>query len=220
MRGTRGGRRELICARAILFGDDELRTMFDDSYRAVMKHLRTGTSITTSSTTLHPPPLYISGRALCGRQHGKRQPGHAVDGGARCLLARPPGAPTRTMTSFIAQQVLYGHVGHAVQGISAYLNLWRVFGFLPEAYNIVTHVFPRADLAAYHLRPEMAESIMYLFRATRDPYWLQAGRDMVAAIQQHAWVASQTRSTPAHALQTPCGYATIENVTVCMQLHV
>ena len=48
--------------------------------------------------------------------------------------------------------------------------------------------FPRPHHAAYHLRPEMAESLMYLIQATHDPYWMYASRDMVASIQSSAWV--------------------------------
>lgn len=44
----------------------------------------------------------------------------------------------------------------------------------------------------------MAESLMYLYRATEDPQWLQIGVNMIEAIE--------------HSAKTPCGYATVHNV--------
>ena len=50
----------------------------------------------------------------------------------------------------------------------------------------------------YPLRPEVAESVMYLYRATRDPLLLDMGADIVASIR--------------HSARTSCGYATVRNV--------
>ena len=44
----------------------------------------------------------------------------------------------------------------------------------------------------------MIESIMYLYRATGDPWLIDAGLDILRSIQHSAW--------------TPCGYATVRNV--------
>ena len=35
----------------------------------------------------------------------------------------------------------------------------------------------------YPLRPELIESVMYLYRATRDPFLLTVGEDMLQSIQ-------------------------------------
>lgn len=42
---------------------------------------------------------------------------------------------------------------------------------------------------------ELIESAMYLYRATKDPYFLEVGRDMLESIE--------------HSARTPCGYATV-----------
>ena len=55
------------------------------------------------------------------------------------------------------------------------------------------------NLHAYFLRPEMAESVMYLARATDDPIWTSLGAQFVASIQHSTW--------------TPCGYAVVQNVS-------
>ena len=45
------------------------------------------------------------------------------------------------------------------------------------------------------LTVELIESAMYLYRATKDPYFLEVGRDMLHSIESSA--------------RTPCGYATV-----------
>ncbi len=42
---------------------------------------------------------------------------------------------------------------------------------------------PYAGFAAYALRPELAESLYYLHRTTRNPLWLHYGREMVSSLQ-------------------------------------
>jgi len=46
-----------------------------------------------------------------------------------------------------------------------------------------------------YLFSELIESAMYLFQATKDPYFLEIGRDMLESIEKSA--------------KTPCGYATV-----------
>lgn len=76
-------------------------------------------------------------------------------------------------------------------------QVWQQYGFTPEFYYI-----PQAEAGSnresYPLRPELIESIMYLYRSTGDPFLLQAGEDILRSIQ--------------HSAKTPCGYATIKDV--------
>jgi len=51
---------------------------------------------------------------------------------------------------------------------------------------------------SYPLRPELVESLYYLYQATRDPMWLQIGKAIVFTLQNH------TRVT--------CGYAGVADV--------
>jgi mannosidase alpha-like ER degradation enhancer 2 len=59
-----------------------------------------------------------------------------------------------------------------------YNAVLRQYGMPPEFYNIGNQeaVHKRAG---YPLRPELAESLMYLYRATEDPTWLSMAADMV-----------------------------------------
>ncbi|EDQ86875.1 uncharacterized protein MONBRDRAFT_33664 [Monosiga brevicollis MX1] len=63
-------------------------------------------------------------------------------------------------------QALYGDVAAAHRTLLNFQDVWRLFGFVPEAYNLNTGEFP-FDLKAYFLRPELAESLMYTYRATK-----------------------------------------------------
>jgi len=92
---------------------------------------------------------------------------------------------------------LFGEIGDAMKSLHNYHRVWKQFGFTPEFYNI-----PQAEAGTnregYPLRPELIESVMYLYRATRDPYLIQVGVDILRSLQ--------------HSAKTSCGYATINDV--------
>lgn len=94
-------------------------------------------------------------------------------------------------------QTLWGDIGPASRTLQKYHSVWRHFGFIPEFYQIASGE-PYSGRAGYPLRPELIESAMYLYRATKDPYFLEVGRDMLHSIESSA--------------RTPCGYATIKDV--------
>ncbi|XP_075216530.1 ER degradation-enhancing alpha-mannosidase-like protein 2 [Lycorma delicatula] len=91
---------------------------------------------------------------------------------------------------------LIGDVDTGMKSIHNYYQVWKQYGFTPEFYNI-----PQAEVGlnrqSYPLRPELAESAMYLYRATGDPFLLDIGVHILRSIQ--------------HSAYTPCGYATIED---------
>eukprot|EP00111_Clytia_hemisphaerica_P024722 TCONS_00072869-protein len=94
-------------------------------------------------------------------------------------------------------QVLLGNVGEASRTFYNYYSVWKQYGGTPEFYTIAYNkVFPKRE--GYPLRPELIESTMYLYQATKDPFFLEVGRDIIDGIEQIA--------------RTPCGYATIKNV--------
>ncbi|RUS81987.1 hypothetical protein EGW08_010256 [Elysia chlorotica] len=94
-------------------------------------------------------------------------------------------------------QGMLGDIDEAMKTLHNYHQVWRQFGFTPEYYNI-----PNADVhngrEGYPLRPEIIESAMYLYRATKDPYLLEIGVDILEGIEQGA--------------RTSCGYATVKDV--------
>lgn len=92
---------------------------------------------------------------------------------------------------------LMGDVNTAMRALHNMHMIWKQYGFLPEMFNI-----PNGEAStnreSYPLRPELIESVMYLYRATGDPYLLEVGEDILTSIEYSA--------------KTPCGYATIKNV--------
>ncbi|CAH1123922.1 unnamed protein product [Ceutorhynchus assimilis] len=92
---------------------------------------------------------------------------------------------------------LIGETSSAMRTLHNYHQVWQQYGFTPEFYYI-TQNEAGAGKESYPLRPELIESIMYLYRSTRDPFLLEAGEDILRSIK--------------HSARTPCGYATIKDV--------
>lgn len=91
----------------------------------------------------------------------------------------------------------FGDISSGMKSLHNYHQVWKQFGFTPEFYNI-----PQADAGTnregYPLRPELIESVMYLYRVTKDPYLIEVGVDILRSLQ--------------HSAKTSCGYATINDV--------
>ncbi|KAJ7904433.1 alpha mannosidase-like protein [Mycena olivaceomarginata] len=82
-------------------------------------------------------------------------------------------------------QVLAGDVQSAIKIHMMYYNLWRKHSGLPEVYDTNVRV---ATSHQYPLRPELIESTWYLYRATRDPFYLDVGERILFDITTRAKV--------------------------------
>ncbi|XP_054166132.1 ER degradation-enhancing alpha-mannosidase-like protein 2 [Oppia nitens] len=93
---------------------------------------------------------------------------------------------------------LIGDLDQAKKSIYNYHQVWKQYGFTPEFYDI-----PNSKLNTkrdgYPLRPEFIESVLYLYKATKDPHLLQIGADVIDSIDKSA--------------KTDCGFATIKSVS-------
>ncbi|KAL9410733.1 hypothetical protein AB3S75_044500 [Citrus x aurantiifolia] len=94
-------------------------------------------------------------------------------------------------------QVLAGDIDPAVRTHAAFFSVWKRYGFTPEGFNLATLTVQQGQ-KSYPLRPELIESTFLLYKATRDPRYLDAGRDMVASLQ--------------YGTRCPCGYCHISDV--------
>ncbi|KAI4317936.1 hypothetical protein L6164_025760 [Bauhinia variegata] len=94
-------------------------------------------------------------------------------------------------------QVLAGDIDPAIRTHSAFFSVWRKYGFTPEGFNLVTLSVQHGQ-KSYPLRPELIESTYWLYKATRDPRYLDTGRDIVASLQ--------------YGTRCPCGYCHISDV--------
>ncbi|KJE96382.1 Edem2-PA, variant 1 [Capsaspora owczarzaki ATCC 30864] len=91
-------------------------------------------------------------------------------------------------------QVLKGDVDAAKESHQMYFDVVKRFGFLPEGFT-ADH---RAHWVHHPLRPEFIESTYYLYRATKDPLYLEIGRQVLEKIKSTARVN--------------CGWAAIADV--------
>ncbi|XP_047311146.1 alpha-mannosidase I MNS4 [Impatiens glandulifera] len=94
-------------------------------------------------------------------------------------------------------QVLAGDVDPAIRTHAAFFSVWKKYGFTPEGFNLATFSVQLGQ-KSYPLRPELIESTYWLYKATRDSRYLDAGRDMVASLQYGA--------------RCTCGYCHISDV--------
>jgi mannosidase alpha-like ER degradation enhancer 3 len=89
-------------------------------------------------------------------------------------------------------QVLMGDVKPAIESHEILYQIMQRHDFIPEAFTSDFQV----HWGQYLLRPEFVESTYFLYRATKDPYYLAAGEKVLRSLQKHARVT--------------CGYASIK----------
>ncbi|RAL08667.1 glycoside hydrolase family 47 protein [Aspergillus homomorphus CBS 101889] len=75
--------------------------------------------------------------------------------------------------------------------------IWTRFSGLPERWNVATGNIEQ-NLAWYGGRPEFVESTYYLYRATKDPWYLHVGEMVLRDLKRRCW--------------TKCGWAGIQDV--------
>ncbi|KAJ2746487.1 hypothetical protein GGI20_001330 [Coemansia sp. BCRC 34301] len=101
-----------------------------------------------------------------------------------------------SLSAFIpGMMVLTGDVDSAESVYMLYYHIWRRFRALPERFNLFLR---EPDLAFYPLRPEFVESTYFLYRATRDPFYLDVGEMVLEDINE--------------LQRTTCGYASRHSV--------
>lgn len=84
-------------------------------------------------------------------------------------------------------QVLAGDIEAAERTYQKYFGLWERFGVLPERFLLHSNSLHPTQ-AFYPLRPELAESTYFLFRATRKEKYLRAGETILRSLQRYCRV--------------------------------
>ncbi|XP_059494118.1 ER degradation-enhancing alpha-mannosidase-like protein 3 isoform X2 [Stegostoma tigrinum] len=95
---------------------------------------------------------------------------------------------------FPGLQVLKGDLQPAIETHEMLYQVIQRHKFLPEAFTTDFAV----HWAQHPLRPEFIESTYFLYKATKDPYYLNVGKSVVDSLNQHARV--------------PCGFAAVQDV--------
>lgn len=164
---------EYLLKSFFLFGVQADIQMFQEIYTQIMIQMRRGRDDCVLGTG--EPPIYVN---------VDMRDGSIVNTWIDALQA-----------SFAALQVLNGDVDEAVCFHALYYSIWKRFDALPERYNWHLKV---PEVAFYPLRPELAESTYMLYRATRNPFYLHVGREMLQSLNTFTRVR--------------CGYATVHSV--------
>ncbi|CAD6188692.1 unnamed protein product [Caenorhabditis auriculariae] len=113
-------------------------------------------------------------------------------------MHRPTVATRGFMDSLLAfwpgLQVLKGDVPQAIEMHEMLFQVIQKHKFLPEAF---THDF-QVHWGEHPLRPEFVESTYFLYRATRDPHYLEVAKQVMDSINEY--------------VRVPCGFASIKDV--------
>lgn len=96
---------------------------------------------------------------------------------------------------FPGVQVLAGDIESAIRNHLVFWNIWRRYSGIPESW---AHDERTVGWAGWPGRPEFIESTYYLYRATRDEFYLRVGERVLRDIRRRTI--------------TPCGFATLANV--------
>lgn len=157
----------------------------DSYYEYLMKaYILLGDNIFLERFNIHYSAImkYISQPPLLLNVH-MHNPTVSVRSWMDSLLAFFPGL-----------QVLRGDLKPAIETHEMLYQVTKQHKFLPEAF---TTEF-RVHWGQHLLRPEFAESTYYLYKATRDPYYLRVGQSIVEKLNVYARV--------------PCGFAAVQDV--------
>ncbi|KAM8929941.1 ER degradation-enhancing alpha-mannosidase-like protein 1 isoform 2-T2 [Pelodytes ibericus] len=164
---------EYLLKSYILFGEEEDLDMFNEAYSSIQSHLRRGREACNEGEG--DPPLYVNVNMLNGQ---------LMNTWIDSLQAFFPGL-----------QVLKGDIEDAICLHAFYYAIWKRYGALPERYNWQLQA---PDVSFYPLRPELVESTYLLYQATKNPFYLHVGMDILMSLEKHA--------------KAKCGYATLHHV--------
>jgi len=90
---------------------------------------------------------------------------------------------------------LSGDIEEAVCLHFLYFTIWRMFDAIPERYN---WKMLQPEVMFYPLRPELIESTYHLYRATKSPFYLHVGAELLDSLNRN--------------VRTDCGFATMHSV--------
>ena len=81
-----------------------------------------------------------------------------------------------------------GDIEEAICTHAFFYAIWRKYGVLPERFNMDSK---QPNVLFYPLRPELAESTYLLYQATKNPFYLHVGTQLLQDLEQNTrtrWV--------------------------------
>lgn len=145
----------------ILFGAEEDFQMFNESYTTIKSYLRKGSSHCNRGCGEHPLYVHVN-------MH---------DGSNFTLWI------DSLQTAFAGIQVLIRDVDETICAHALHYSIWRKYDGLPERFNW-QQISP--VLFFYPLRPELVESTYFLYQATKNPFYLHVGRDILYSLNNYS----------------------------------
>lgn len=100
-------------------------------------------------------------------------------------------------------QILVGDISAANSSHREFFYVWKKYGVIPERYLLDINMLHPTE-KYYPLRPELAESTLFLYQATKDPWYLEVGETIVNSLNVYTRVNG--------------GFASVRDVTT-MQLE-
>jgi len=164
---------EYLLKSHILFGEQVDLDMFNKMYDDIKLHLRKGREECNSG--YGPHPFYVNVDVTNG---------NVFNNWIDSLQAAFPGV-----------QVLFGDIDEAICHHAIYYAIWKKYGCLPERFNWKLN---GPDVKFYPLRPEFIESTYLLYQATKNPFYLHVGKEVLTSLNKFT--------------KSQCGYATIHDV--------
>eukprot|EP00118_Oscarella_pearsei_P011592 m.78695 g.78695 ORF g.78695 m.78695 type:complete len:576 (+) comp36114_c0_seq9:62-1789(+) len=166
---------EYLLKSYILFGEKDDLKRFNAIYSSIIRYVKKGEDCLTEPLIPDKIPIYAN---------VDMESGEIMNSWIDSLSA-----------FFSGLQVLKGDVVDAVCSHALYYTIWRRFGALPERFNWKSK---SPDVLFYPLRPELVESTYLLYRATRNPFYLHVGSEILESLEKHS--------------RAKCGYTTLHNV--------
>ena len=164
---------EYLLKGYVMFGEETEYSRFVELMRSYKKYSRMGRSRCFSGDGT--VPFYVNVR---------QKTGSTANNWIDSLSAFLPGLFT-----------LSGDIEESVCLHYLYFTIWRMYDALPERYN---WRLLQPEVNFYPLRPELIESTYHLYRATKSPFYLHAGKEFLDSLNNH--------------MKTACGYATLHSV--------
>lgn len=157
---------EYMLKGAILFGDQELRDMWEDAISKVHTYLA---DEGPAMSKLNPQGKPINGELWYG--HADMNTGKRTATTTGALDAFFPGL-----------LALDGDLNRAKMLQESMFKMWQTHGIEPEVYNYKTG---KVEHGGYPLRPEIVESTYILYHYTKDPKYLAMGKQMFEDLVKH-----------------------------------
>ncbi|XP_065909558.1 ER degradation-enhancing alpha-mannosidase-like protein 1 isoform X2 [Dysidea avara] len=166
---------EYLLKSYVMFGDPDDLYMFNEFYHSIMRYLKKGRACSQWLPGLTNAPHYVNIDMTSGKISNYW---------------------TDSLSAFFAGlQVLIGDISEAVCTHAFFYSIWRRYQSLPERFDWKSK---QPVVFFYPLRPELIESTYLLYQATRNPFYLYVGSDILESLEKHA--------------RNKCGYSTIHNV--------